>query len=93
VVESTTTFYESSSEGEATAAYEFDDEELQDASEYGYGFWMRYMSEFPKPYTMPKNKYHFISRMTSNKEYQDFSKYGDRTLAIFLVGIQLKIKI
>jgi hypothetical protein len=53
VVESTTVFYESSSEGEAIADFEFDGEELQDASEYGYGFWLRYMSEFPKPYSMP----------------------------------------
>jgi protein transport protein SEC24 len=86
VVETTTTFYESSFDGEAAADFEFEDEELQDASEYGYGFWLRYMSEYPKAYSMASKEYHFISRLTSNKQYQDFQKYGDRTLAIFLFG-------
>ena len=34
---------------------------------------------------MKPDTYHFLSRLTSNCDYEDFARYGDRTLAIFLV--------
>jgi hypothetical protein len=36
-----TTFYWSTYDGVPAAEYEFKDEELQEAKEYGYGFWLR----------------------------------------------------
>jgi hypothetical protein len=57
---------------------------LQDVSEYGYGMWVRYSSTYPAEHVQSE-EYYFLSRLTTNSEFQDFQRYGDRTLAVFVV--------
>lgn len=52
-------------------------------SEYGYGFWMRFLTYYPKTLLNGKNEpWYFISRLTRNKNYDNIGM-GDRTLAIW----------
>lgn len=58
-------------------------EQLQDVREYGYQFWMRFLTRHPVPlYQGKKEPWYFISRLTSNKDYKNAEK-GDRLLAIW----------
>ena len=58
-------------------------ENLKDIREYGYSYWIRYLTRHPKPmYQGKKEPWYFMSRLTSNKEYQNVEK-GDRLLAIW----------
>jgi len=42
-------------------------EKLKDVREYGYSFWMRYLTRHPVAmYTGKKDPWYFISRLTSN---------------------------
>ncbi|CAD8140693.1 unnamed protein product [Paramecium octaurelia] len=51
--------------------------------EYGYGFWMRFLTAYPKRLISGKNApWYFLSRLTYNEKYQDIAM-GDRTLAIW----------
>lgn len=50
---------------------------------YGYGFWVRYMSYYPRTVRGDVKEY-FVSRVTQNKKYEDASKLGDRKLVIFM---------
>lgn len=45
---------------------------------------MRYAEHSTKEHAREEGEYYFLSRMTINEEYEDFSFYGDRTLAVFL---------
>jgi len=45
---------------------------------------VRYVEHGEKEHKREDGEYYFLSRMTINEEYEDFSFYGDRTLAIFL---------
>lgn len=65
--------------------YEFDDQELEDPTEYGYGSWLRYLSTYPEKHTMDPDQFYFISRLTQNRVFYDFRKFGDRTLGIWLI--------
>ncbi|CAD8123997.1 unnamed protein product [Paramecium sonneborni] len=58
-------------------------EQLQDVREYGYQFWMRFMTRHPVPmYQGKRAPWYFVSRLSSNKDFDDVKK-GDRLLAIY----------
>lgn len=65
--------------------HEFDDQELEDTSEYGFGTWLRYLSTYPEPHTMDPTQFYFVARLTQNRVYSDYRKFGDRTLAVWLL--------
>ncbi|CAD8145403.1 unnamed protein product [Paramecium pentaurelia] len=85
IIPVSTKYVQSAFDGEAAEQYEFADREmLQDSDEYGYGFWLRYTESAPKLHSRQAQTFYFISRLTSNQDYRDFTFYGDRTLSIFL---------
>ncbi|CAD8193826.1 unnamed protein product [Paramecium pentaurelia] len=50
---------------------------------YGYSFWLRYLTRYPKPMYQGKTQpWYFVSRLTNNINYQDTEK-GDRLLGIW----------
>jgi hypothetical protein len=58
-------------------------DDLSDVSEYGYGYWLRFLTRYPVP--MWKGKaapWYFVSRLTQNNPYGNVN-FGDRTLAVF----------
>ncbi|CAK81196.1 unnamed protein product (macronuclear) [Paramecium tetraurelia] len=80
-----TKYFNSEFDGEPTQVFEFEDRALlQDASEYGYGYWVRFSEHSIKQHAREEGQFYFLSRMTTNEEYEDFTFYGDRTLAVFL---------
>ncbi|CAD8143475.1 unnamed protein product [Paramecium octaurelia] len=85
VVAVNTKYQNSDFDGEPTEQFEFTDRSLlQDSSEYGYGYWVRYTEHGVKEHSREDGEYYFLSRMTINEQYEDFSFYGDRALAVFL---------
>ncbi|CAD8140464.1 unnamed protein product [Paramecium pentaurelia] len=85
IVAVNTKYQNSEYDGETTEQFEFTDRALlQDSSEYGYGYWVRYAEHSAKEHARQEGEYYFLSRMTINEEYEDFSFYGDRALAVFL---------
>lgn len=69
--------------GKSVADIEFEEKDLIDICEYGYGFWMRYLTRFPEPmYDGKRDPWYFVSRLTSNENYEN-NEMGDRLLAIF----------
>jgi len=57
--------------------------DLENVKEYGYGFWMRFLTAYPVRLLNGKNApWYFVSRLTSNKPYDDVGM-GDRLLAIW----------
>jgi hypothetical protein len=51
--------------------------------EYGYGYWLRFLTTYPKRLVVGKQApWYIVSRMTKNKDYADIG-LGDRTLAIW----------
>ncbi len=59
-------------------------EKLKDVKEYGYGFWLRFLSRHPVPLLPGKNApWYFVSRLTRNLPYDNINM-GDRTLAVWL---------
>jgi len=62
---------------------EKEDSSEANLSEYGYGFWARYLTAYPVRMISGKNApWYFVSRMTSNKNYGN-AAMGDRVLAIW----------
>ena len=58
-------------------------DKLKDVREYGYSFWMRYLTRHPVPmYTGKKEPWYFVSRLTTNQNYGNIGK-GDRLLAVW----------
>lgn len=58
-------------------------DDLSDVSEYGYGFWLKFMTRHPAPLVSGKNApWYFVSRLTRNNPYRN-AEMGDRVLAIF----------
>ena len=56
---------------------------MLDASEYGYGFWMRYLTRYPVVLTNGKtDPWYFISRLTMNDPYGNIG-FGDRMLGVW----------
>lgn len=52
-------------------------------TEYGYGFWLRFLTTYPKRLWNGKNQaWYFVARLTRNQPYGD-AGMGDRTLAIW----------
>lgn len=57
--------------------------EVESAKEYGYGFWLRFLTTHPVRLVNGKNApWYFVSRLTSNNPYDDVGM-GDRLLAIW----------
>ena len=55
----------------------------KDKSEYGYGFWFRFLTTYPDRLNPGKNApWYFLSRLTVNNPYSDIGM-GDRLLAIW----------
>ena len=51
--------------------------------EYGYGFWLRFLTIYPERLPNGKNEpWYFVSRLTTNEPYDNI-RMGDRTLAIW----------
>ena len=80
-----TIYLDSSFESEPVLDHTFEDSELSDTTEYGYGMWVRYLSTYPEKHSMDPNQFYFLSRLTQNRAYYDFRRFGDRTLAIWLL--------
>ena len=58
-------------------------DDLSDVSEYGYGFWLKFMTRHPVPlYSGKSAPWYFVSRLTRNNPYRN-GDMGDRVLAIF----------
>lgn len=56
---------------------------MKGASDYGYGFWVRWLTRYPDYLEQRvKNTHYFLARLTSNEKYDDLG-FGDRTLAIW----------
>ena len=52
-------------------------------NEYGYGFYLRFLTQYPKRLLSGKNApWYIVARMTKNKDPADIG-LGDRTLAIW----------
>lgn len=55
----------------------------EDVSEYGYGFWFRYLTTYPDRLNPGKNApWYFLARLTTNIPHADIAM-GDRILAIW----------
>ena len=66
--------------------------DLKDVTEYGYGFWLRFMMRFPTQiYEGKKDAWYFIARLANKEQYTD-QLMGDRLLAVFQ-GLSTKNKI
>jgi hypothetical protein len=51
--------------------------------EYGYGFWIRFLTTYPKRLLDGKNApWYFLARLARNDPYNDIDM-GDRMLAIW----------
>jgi hypothetical protein len=62
---------------------QFKQDELEKLKEYGYGFWMRFLTTFPSRLENGKNApWYFVARLTKNVPYEDVGM-GDRMLAIW----------
>jgi hypothetical protein len=63
---------------------EFNDNDIPvDRDEYGYGYWLRFLTAYPKRLVSGKNAdWYFVSRLTINNPHQDVG-FGDRLLAIW----------
>ncbi len=75
---------DSAFDSDAAKVEELTDEKLpQVVNEYGYGFWMRFLTTYPKRLVSGKNApWYFVARLTRNVELDDL-QFGDRLLAIF----------
>jgi len=57
--------------------------DIKDLQEYGYGFWVRFMTTYPSRLPNGKNApWYFLSRLTKNNPYNNVDM-GDRLLAIW----------
>ena len=57
-------------------------EQMGEVSEYGFGFWLRWLSRHPVA-VLKRENWHFVARLTTNDQHRDI-QMGDRTLAVFL---------
>jgi hypothetical protein len=59
-------------------------EDIKDSRDYGYGYWMRFMTRHPAPMISGKKEaWYFVSRLTRNDPYGDIA-LGDRLLCLWL---------
>lgn len=55
----------------------------EDLNEYGYGYWLRFLTTYPKRMLVGKQApWYIVSRLTSNEKNGD-AGMGDRILAIW----------
>lgn len=60
--------------------------DLKDSSEYGYGFWLRFMTRHPNPlFDGLTEPFYFVARLTENVPYKN-TNLGDRVLATFFTS-------
>lgn len=58
--------------------------QLADQEEYGYGFYMRYLTYYPVKQAKGKSQpWYFMSRMTQNNPHTNIDNMGDRLLCIW----------
>lgn len=58
--------------------------DLDDVSEYGYGFWLRFLAQYPVQLKAGLNvPWSFVARLTRNQDLGDI-RIGDRLLAVWL---------
>lgn len=58
--------------------------DLDDVSEYGYGFWLRFLAQYPVQLkTGLQAPWSFVARLTRNQDLGDI-RIGDRLLAVWL---------
>jgi hypothetical protein len=63
--------------------YDTPSKDVDAAKEYGYGFWMRFLTTHPIRLINGKNApWYFVARLTLNNPYDDIGM-GDRLLAIW----------
>jgi hypothetical protein len=68
----------------AVADIKVTEENLKDAKDYGYGYWLRFLSRHPAPMVNGKNQpWYFVSRLTRNNPYDNVG-LGDRVLCLWL---------
>lgn len=76
--------YSPSQEEGATVALEYTfEKELNGAQEYGYGLWTRWLQTTPKR-VLNKQPWHTLIRLTNQRNLNDMTNMGDRTLAIWI---------
>jgi hypothetical protein len=60
-----------------------DETPINGISEYGYGFWSKWLRTFPA-FIPSKGPWYNMVRLTINRNHADNGGLGDRTLAIWL---------
>lgn len=59
-------------------------EQIKDARDYSYGYWMRFLTRYPSLLMDGKNQpWYFVSRLARNDPYGDVA-LGDRVLALWI---------
>jgi hypothetical protein len=56
---------------------------LNGIMEYGYGFWSKFLYNGPAK-LVDKPEWMGLTRMTTNRNFEDATRPGDRTLAIWI---------
>ena len=74
----------STSSSDSIADSVIEGKDIGGATDYGYGFWIRWLSRYPDEMLTgrAKNTFYFVSRLTTNKNFNDV-EMGDRVLAIW----------
>lgn len=74
---------DSAIDSKPVAEEDYDQDDVEGSREYGYGFWMRFLTTYPKRLTSGKNApWYFVARLTKNVPVKD-GTIGDRMLAIW----------
>jgi hypothetical protein len=67
----------------AVADIKVNQADLKVARDYGYGYWMRFLTRYPTPMISGKiQPWYFISRLTRNNPYGNV-EIGDRVLCLW----------
>lgn len=73
----------SGAEGPKVLEKQFSDGDLIKLKEYGFGFWCRFLTNYPNRLLKGKDQtWYFMARMTQNIPHADLGS-GDRTLGLF----------
>lgn len=75
---------ETSFDSEWVKEREFNERQISDASEYGFGLWVRYLHNIPEKSDGLANEWYHVARLTESYPLSDNSAPGDQTLAILL---------
>lgn len=73
----------SSQSGTAAVTLSFGNDATVGLEEYGYGFWLRFLTTYPERLIQGKKApWYFLARLTNKEKYDDVTM-GDRILAIW----------